>query len=426
MKKLFNRYTSDEKKNTMYTMLANIINKVVVMCTSMVITRILTKNEYGLWSYILNVFSYLSLMSGAGLSSGALQFGTENHGNSRAYVFFKYCLNVGLLVNVILVLVADIACIWIPFPIKGAKIYIMAIIPVLIIDYINELGYSILRSQNRIIEYSKALNINTFAIAAGTCAGSLWGVKGLVIGRFLATILTLLYLLYILHKDFIKIHTKEALLTEEKNGLWNYSIFVGISAAMNCIVYYLDITFIAAMLKDATKVGIYRVGAQIPIALQFIPNSIIIAVLPTIIYNRNNIKWMRAYLKKLYLEVFAFNLVICLLVFFLAPLLVTILSGKQYITAAPILQILTFGYLFSGTFRTLSVNILAAFRRVKYGLLISIVSCVADFAFNYLLIGRFDMFGAAYATVLVNIITAIISFVYIVYLLKKGNINEIY
>ena len=71
MKKLFNRYTSDEKKNTMYTMLANIINKVVVMCTSMVITRILTKNEYGLWSYILNVFSYLSLMSGAGLSSGA-------------------------------------------------------------------------------------------------------------------------------------------------------------------------------------------------------------------------------------------------------------------------------------------------------------------------------------------------------------------
>ena len=59
------------------------------MCTSMVITRILSKDEFGIWSYALNIYSYLSLVSGAGLATGALQFGTENNKSKKSYVIFK-------------------------------------------------------------------------------------------------------------------------------------------------------------------------------------------------------------------------------------------------------------------------------------------------------------------------------------------------
>ena len=57
---------------------ANVLNKVVAMVSNMVITRVLTKPEYGIWSYVLNIYSYVGLLTGLGLLSGAFQFGAEN------------------------------------------------------------------------------------------------------------------------------------------------------------------------------------------------------------------------------------------------------------------------------------------------------------------------------------------------------------
>ena len=94
--------------------------------------------------------------------------------------------------------------------------------------------------------------------------------------------------------------------------------------------------------------------------------------------------------------------------------------------AVPVLRVLTLGYFFSGTFRTLSVNLLAAFRRVRYGLFISVVSCISDIVLNYYLILRFGMIGAAYATLAVDIITAALSFIYVFILLRKGTINALF
>jgi Na+-driven multidrug efflux pump len=90
------------------------------------------------------------------------------------------------------------------------------------------------------------------------------------------------------------------------------------------------------------------------------------------------------------------------------------------------LRILALGYFFSGTFRTLSVNLLAAFRRVHFGLFIAVLTSASDIGFNYVFIKNYGMIGAAYATFLVDIISAVTSFGYVIYLLRKGTINEIH
>ena len=107
-----------------------------------------------------------------------------------------------------------------------------------------------------------------------------------------------------------------------------------------------------------------------------------------------------------------------------SPFIIRIISGEKYLASVPVLRVLTLGYFCSGTFRNLSLNLLAAFRRVHFGLFIAILTCVLDIGLNYYFIKGFGMIGAAYATFLVDIITAIISFGYVVYLLRKGTINE--
>ena len=172
---------------------ANVINRMVGMVSTMIITRLLTPEEYGQWTYALNIYSYLLLVSGFGLISGALQFGTENRGEGKAFAFFRYCIEKGLLADVVIVVVAAAAVSFMELPIAGAKPYVMAILPVLLLEFVLSIGQTVLRAQNRIREYARVLNVNSVAIAVGTCGGAIFGLNGVVAGRYLANMVSLIY-----------------------------------------------------------------------------------------------------------------------------------------------------------------------------------------------------------------------------------------
>ena len=44
------------RKGILQMLSANVLNKAVMMLSNMVITRLMTKAEYGLWSYVLNIY----------------------------------------------------------------------------------------------------------------------------------------------------------------------------------------------------------------------------------------------------------------------------------------------------------------------------------------------------------------------------------
>ena len=412
------------KEGILRTLSANVINKAIGLLSSMVITRLLSTTDYGIWSYVLNIYSYLTLITGFGLISGALQFGAENKGGGKAYSFYNYCTRTGLLIDIILVTAFSAVIAFVQLPIEGAKPFVLGMLPVLLAEYVNSIGQSILRAQNRINEYANVLNVNTILIAVGTCGGALLGLWGVVIGRYLAYFLSAAYLIRLLRNDLRLIQKADTLNKSDKKQLWHYSIFTGASSAMNCVVYYIDITLIAALIKTATDIAVYRVGTLIPNALQFIPSSVIVAILPTIIYNREDIAWVRRNVKKTYIGLCALNTIVVGILLIAAPLIIRIISGERYLASVPVLRILAVGYFLSGTFRSLSLNLLAAFRRVHFGLFIAILTCALDVGLNYYLIQGYGMIGAAYATFLVDAITAAISFGYVVCLLRKGTINE--
>ena len=78
---------------------ANLVNKIVAVLSNMVITRVLSTSDYGTWSYVLNQYTYLSIVSALGLLYGALQFGTEHKGKEKAFTYFRYCLKYGLYIS---------------------------------------------------------------------------------------------------------------------------------------------------------------------------------------------------------------------------------------------------------------------------------------------------------------------------------------
>lgn len=405
------------RKGILQMMSASVLNKVVSLISYVLVTRLLSVQEYGLWSFVQNQYSYLVLISGFGLLSGAFQFGTENRNQKEEFEYYSYCLKNGLLINSVLLLICFILSFWMDFSLEGVQGYLRVYLPILLLEYILNLLLTVLRCENRISEYARILNLNTVLIALGTCVGALWGITGIIVGKYLSYLFSIAQVVKKTRTESKKIKAAQRIRWPQTRSLWHYSLFVGASSAMNCLIHLMDISMIANLIKDPILVAVYKVATTIPVALSFIPNSIVVALLPNIVQNRNNIPWLKKNIKKMFLGMGLFNLVLCCGLYLFAPIVIAVMSGKQYLSAVPIFRILMAGYFFEGTFRLLSTNILAGLRCVNYGLFVSITSAVIDIVFNLMLIPNYEMAGAAYASLGAMVVSALLAFGYLIWMI---------
>lgn len=403
------------RKGIFQVLSANVLNKGIAMLSNMVITRLLSKPEYGLWSYILNLYSYLNLLSGCGLISGALQFGAENKDKKEEFQFYRYCLRVGMIINTALIALFFAGSLFVDFALDGAKTYLRIYMPILLLEYLLNLLLTILRSESRIPEYARILNVNTMINAVGTCSGAAFGITGVIVGRYVAILLSVTQILWKTRPEIKKMHSSENLTELQIRPLWHYSLFVGASSAMNSLLYLMDVSMIAEFVHNPLDIANYKVATLIPIAVGFIPDSVITAVLPDIIQHHLDREWLKNRVRKLFLGMTLVNFVLCTGLFLLAEQIIGIVSGTQYLPAVPIFRVLLIEYFFSGTFRVLSANILAGLRYVNYGFFVSITSAVCDIIFNILLIKEYGVMGAAYATLGSMIVAGALAFGYLYY-----------
>lgn len=411
------------KNGILSMMFANVLNKVVGMLSNMVLARVMTTSNYGIWCYVLNVYSYLTLASGLGLVSGALQFGSENRDNDNEFKYYRYCLKVGAIIDTVLVIGFVIATYIFRFAFEESNEFIRFYVPVLILEYFMRIMLIILRCENRVTEFTSISNVNTVVLALGTCVGAFFGIRGIIVGKYIAFAATTIMIVLRTRPEIKKTFAAGLLIKEQTSELWHYSLFVGISSALNQLMYYIDVSMIARLVNDAVAVANYKVATFVPNALILIPNSIITVMLPDIIAHNKDLKWLKSKLRITFVSLALINTVVCGLLFVFSPFVIRILYGHEYSDAVPIMRVLICDYFISGTFRTVSVNTIAGLKHVNYNLLISVCSALCDVIFNYLLINIYGVIGAAYATLGVVIVAAGMSFIYLIIKLNQRHMD---
>ena len=126
---------------------------------------------------ILSVFSLL--VSGLGMLSGVLQYGSENRSEEEKKLYFKYGMNFGLIINGILALLVFLYVKWVPVAIGGTQKYILLMCLVPLLDYVFNYLCTILRCRKENKKYALMLNINTVTYFVSSCAGAfLFGISG--------------------------------------------------------------------------------------------------------------------------------------------------------------------------------------------------------------------------------------------------------
>ncbi|MDU4738878.1 MULTISPECIES: oligosaccharide flippase family protein [Clostridium] len=400
------------KKGLIQIFSANVINKVVQFITIAFLTQIISKEDYGSFTYAQNLMSFVLLFEGAGVTTGILQYCSVSKDSKEKIGILKYGVSRGILVNIILSIGVFIYAIFGKLPIEGSRnsLMMLACVPIFSVVFNSIQVY--LRSTFRNTEFSILTSFNTIVYFLATVGLSLkLGVSGLIIGMYIAYLLSIVLGAWFIRKDLfynkIKLDSKF-----DKVKFLKYSIVTVLTNAMSQILYLLDTQLIGIFTKDEAVLASYKVATTIPFNLIFIPTSIMVFAYPYFAQNKNDKAWIKNRVSQLTKILLVINVVIGLGGVIFSDLILSIF-GKQYLDAKACFNVLMIGYIIAGTFRVPYGNILASLGLVKANFINAIFSGIANIVLDVVLIIKYGSIGAAYATLIVFMISSFIHFMFI-------------
>ncbi|MGG7142785.1 oligosaccharide flippase family protein [Clostridium nigeriense] len=403
---------------------ANFINKIVQFMTVLFLTNIISVNEYGAFSYAQNTMSFALLLEGLGVTAGILQYSSVEKETKEKYKFFSFGIKVGFVFNILVSIVLMIYSIFGPIAIESSRqyLFIMSFIPVLNITYNSIQAY--LRASLKNKEFSRLTVFNTVIYFIATVSLSyINGANGLILGMYIAYLSTVLLGAYFIREDIklFKFTKMDSRSVEIK--FLKYSVITVLSNAMSQILYLLDTQLIGVFTKDEAILAAYKVATTIPFNITFIPISLMVFAYPYFAQNKDNKEWIKEKLSILIKSLGVVNLIISLGGIILAKPIFYILFPK-YMDSIGCFRVLMFGYLISGTFRIPYGNILASLGDARANLINAVFSGVANIILDIVLIKKYGSIGAAYATLIVFIISSIIHHIFIKKYINRINVTS--
>lgn len=402
---------------------ATVINSVVSFVYGIFLVRVLSKYDYGLFSYIQNVTNFGVLFCSLGVNLGVLQFCSENVDREKKNGYAKFALQIGTICSILMIGVMVLYTFVDQSGFENLIGYIIEFSLLPLLFFAKEWVSSNLRWQLKNKEYGNMLNVHSVSNAVFAIAGAaLGGIRGVIIGIYLAYLCSILVGAYYLKGDFFRA-VKDAALPDKSllGKFMKYSVTMCVVNALISVLFTVDTFVIGNIMKDAEQVAMYKAASVIPFALNMIPNSIMTFVYPHVACNRDNKKWLKKNIRLLYLANGTVNLCIGIVLFIMAPIVITIFFGNKYEGILTVFRILVVSYMVSSCLRTPAANLFGIMRKTKTAFFISAGTVVLSVCMSVILVGRFGIIGAACGSVITFATVGIIStgiLVYDIYLKK--------
>lgn len=417
------------KKNGFFSIfLSTVFSKILVFFGGIIIVRILSQTDYGVYAYVLNVISILTLLSDFGASSAAMQFMTENFNDKQNQgKYLKFALKIGLISSVVSSILIILSPLFYPYTIKGAKeltiiLFLVPIlttafnfIPVILRTNLDNKRYGLLQVAITFINYVVLILLSI-----------LFGLFGAIISQYFYNIIIIVLGLFFIKKYIKDINLKNNLNKNEKKDFIKLSVATQLNNTLGGLLIIIDTFLVGLLIAKPESVALYKVGSAIPHALSFLPTCVVIYILPYFIKNNKNIDWLWSKYKILIKYGALFYGFISLILILFSKLIFYILYGTQYYKAIPIYIVLVISFFFSATIKIPCSNITYSLRKVKFNLCINVLCLIINIISNYVFINAFGTIGAALTTMIINIISSLAYLIYIYWLIriKKGNLNE--
>lgn len=389
------RHTGFRKylKNTGWMFLAQMGN-LISLAVNILLARYLGPTNFGILSYIfafVGLFAFLSNLGISGILVRDLVKYPEKRDELLGTAF--WLLTSGGILAFCLVIISSF--IFESTPIIRTMIILYSTIflwsPIGVISY-----YFQATVQGKKIAFAQILNTIIVSIVKIILIIASKGIIWLTLIFTLDFIIGGIINIYIYTASGLKIRLWKFNLSLAKDFIYS-SWFLMLSAIAGYLLLRIDQVMVKFYL-GSTEVGLYAVAVRLSEIWYFIPGIICASLFPAIINAKKTNKEMYlGRLRKLYVLMGGIAFLIAIPVTALAPWIIKILFGIQYIASVPVLQI----YVWSGIGLFVSTAIIQYFTAENYLKTIfyyNLLAVIMNIILNIILIPKIGLTGAAWST----------------------------
>lgn len=416
LKVLFSKTT----KNTVITLIGNILNAIVVLILTVVVSRFLGPSKFGLFSVALTLYLVTYDLFGFGVEQGVVRFISVNLGKndpSEALKYAKAAFKIRLLTSFLLILCAF----FVSEPLAVGIFNDVRLVTLFRIVFLGQvfslmmgLVVSILQAYQRFISYSLLygitgfvrLSITTILLLTNTAT-----IENLLATFVFSTVVSFVIGLKLIPQKIISVKdTKDTFI-----NMFNFSKWIVLWAVTASIHSKIDILLIAKILGDY-QTGIYSAASRITLGIVWLNSAIAQVLTPKYSRYRSNDE-LKSFISKGFLGI-SILLIIMLVGIILSPVLFPLIFGKLYLQSIQIFQLLMVGMIFF-VLSTPSMVALSALGKSNIIGLISLCQVPIVLFGNLFLIPIYGITGSAVTSIFSNLFVFVVSLLYVFHITRK-------
>lgn len=406
--------------------LSTICSKVITLLGGVLIVRFLSTEDYGIYTLVLNAISMLTIFGDFGASGATLQFAIEaEKDETKQQSFFALGIKMSMASSILSSILILASPVFYPYQNEIIRnlLVIMFAMPILtsLINYIGII-LRVKRQNNKYSLYQVLITLIHYVVVI--IATLLFGLKGSLISQYIYNIITLIIGYIFINKSFTIKDANKIDFTEKK-GFFKIAIGTQLNNTLSNFLYNIDIFILGIMDNIQTsEISLYKVATIIPTALVFLPQCLSIYIFPYFVSHNKDANWIKKKIKEVLKYLTPFYALITLGCIGLSKFIINILYGEEYLRAVLPFSILMVGFFFTATIKNFFGNIIYSLHKVKFSVILNILAIVLDIILNVIFIKVWGFVGVAISTTVIDIITAIISAVYLKNCIRKLEIEN--
>lgn len=400
------------------------MTKLVAFFGSTFLVRVLTKADYGILGYLDNLYGYVQVIAGMGMSNAILRYVVLGRTPEQKYAYFRYAYRKSIVWNLILGVGAGIVFTFYPHP-EDYQDYVWLLNVLFLAMPFQYLTESVLCneramfSNQRYAVFSFALSVSV--IVSKIIAGNIGGIRSVVFAQMIAYVILAVAMMTLTHKKYYQNIQPAVLERSERRKIDSYSLQYMITNGL-WHIFMLNDTFLLGRFCEPSILADYKVAYTLPGCVSLVSTSIGVFVAPYFVRNEDDPNWIRSNFKRTYLLSAASVGVICLGIGVLAEPVIWILYGEQYLNIASIMRILLVAAFFNCGLRYTTANLLAAMGRVRPNMVVSALGMGLQLGINIFIAPVYGSVGIAVTSCVVYLFMAVALFAvfYKIYFIKKN------
>ena len=396
--------------NAILNTIKTVLGVLFPLITFPYVSRVLGVKNLGIYNFSFSFLSYFLLLAALGISTYGIREGTQYRDN-RAQIeeFVGELFSINIFSTLFAYLLLILLLYAIPFMEPYRKVVLILSVEIIFttvgVSWVCNIYEDFLAITVRTISFQIVSLILIFVLVRTT--DDLYKYVGiLLLSNSGANIVNYFYVRnrYCKFHFSLKINWRRLL----------RPILIIFSTTVTITVYVSSDTTMLGFMTNDYEVGLYGTAVKIYTIMKNVLAAILTVLIPqfSLMFSNGNKEQSDLLFSKVFNILTAMMLPMCIGLFSLSEDVVQVVSGREYIGAAGSLKLLSIAVIFSLYSYMYTQCVLIPIKEEKIVLRATLISAIVNIVLNFILIPIWGINAAAFTTIMAELITFVISFIY--------------